>query len=124
VRGDIVETVISHPLRRWLTNGPQNGLQPRISRPVGLYWNGEVPNVGGPLRRTKARQCDKAVVRIPVLIAAYSGACLGEIVEAHKRDFEVSRDSIVFHIRLDNGTEALREVVESLPADPMKWELE
>jgi hypothetical protein len=34
-----------------------------------------------------------------------SGACLGEIVESHKRDFEVSGDSIVFHIRLDNRTE-------------------
>jgi integrase len=56
----------------------------------------------------EARQAKKAVVRIPVLIASYSGACLAEITEAHKRDFEITSDSIIFHIRLDNRPEEQR----------------
>ena len=62
-----------------------------------------------------ARQSDKAVIRIPVLIAAYSGACLGEIVEAHKRDFEESESGLVFHIRLDNRSDGQELKTEFRP---------
>jgi integrase len=56
-----------------------------------------------------ARQCPKAVVRIPVLIAAYSGACLAEIIEAHKCDFEETPEGgLIFRVRLDNRAPACR----------------
>ena len=62
-----------------------------------------------------ARQSDKAVIRIPVLIAAYSGACLGEIVESHKRDFEETESGLVFHIRLDNRSDGQELKTEFRP---------
>jgi integrase len=40
-----------------------------------------------------------------VLIGKYHGAVRDEIVDAHKRDFEVRDDGIIFHIRLDNRGE-------------------
>jgi integrase len=54
---------------------------------------------------TECRNAKNPVVRIPNLIASFSGARLAEIVEANKADFEWVGEHLVFHIRLDNREE-------------------
>jgi integrase len=56
----------------------------------------------------EARKAEKALVRIAFPIGVYSGARLTEIVEAHKKDFEIIDGALVFHVRLDNRPEAQR----------------
>jgi integrase len=89
--------------KRLITANPCDGVEfgSKQSQTEERHFTGEEM----ALMVAEARKSDKAVVRIPVLIAAYSGACLGEIIDSHKRDFEVRADSLVFHIRTDNRTE-------------------
>ena len=63
----------------------------------------------------EACKTTKAVVRIPVLIAAYSGACLAEITEAHVRDFEETPNGLVFHIREKHRPDGQRVKTEFRP---------
>ena len=56
----------------------------------------------------EARKSDKPHVRIPVLIAAYSGAVRGEIVDSSSRDFEETEHGLVFHIRETNRAVGLK----------------
>jgi len=56
----------------------------------------------------EARKAVKPVIRIAILIHAYHGPRLSEIVEASTKDFVVDGDDLIFHIRLDNRPETQR----------------
>jgi hypothetical protein len=56
----------------------------------------------------EARKAVKPVIRIAILIHAYHGPRLSEIVEASTKDFVVDGDELIFHIRLDNRPETQR----------------